>query len=415
MGATHDARHVAEASARLAACAPLQSPHERSRLVRALCQSAMHLLGADRTLAQELRHQLQASTALSAEMIEWGLTTTLSTLQPSVLDTLSREVTGTPGLVPVPAKLVAVVLAGNVFTAAVRAMYLPLLTGAPVLVKCASRDDVLPRFLHRTLHDIDPEIASRCELVHFSRDDTDATGALLARADVVSIYGDDTTAAELRARAQPTARVLQHGHGISASYVSAATLHDPVSALDAARRVALDVAAYDQRGCLSPQFAFVERGGAIDARGFARMLFEDALPELARLLPPSAATLSDGADALQWRAAAQVRGELFDGRTFAVSYEAEHAPRPSPGGRLLGVYDTDGPDRAALALTPFGSALKCVGFAGPREQRLRFAQALRLTAAARVCRAGDMQTPPFHAYADGQPPLAGLLTFIEAP
>jgi hypothetical protein len=26
---------------------------------------------------------------------------------------------------------------------------------------------------------------------------------------------------------------------------------------------------------------------------------------------------------------------------------------------------------------------------------------------------GDMQTPPFDAYADGQPPLEGLFTFVD--
>jgi hypothetical protein len=385
-----------------------------SRIVRALCEAGVRLLGADRTLASDLRHELQASTGLSAEMIEWGLTTTFSTVRPDVLDGLAHEVIGTRGLVPVPAKLIAVVLAGNVFSAAVRALFLPLLSGAPVLVKGASRDSVLPRFMLRALQSVDAEIAARCALVGFGRETAGAAAAMLANADVVSIYGDDSTLDALQTHVRPSARVLRHGHGLSASYVCADSLKDAASVRDAAQRVALDVAAYDQRGCLSPQLVYVQRNGAATARDFARALFEDALPELARLLPPGAASLPDAALALQWRAGAQVRGRLFDGGTFAVSYEATHAPRPSPGGRLVGVYDCDGPDDLARALAPVASSLKCVGVAGPRDHRLRLAQSLRLMASARVCRAGEMQTPPFHAYADGQPPLAGLLSFIEA-
>jgi hypothetical protein len=407
---THSAAQVAEAAGRLRALPPLYCVDEVSRLVRALCQSGIHLLGADRGLAQELRRELLASTGLSAGMIEWALTTTFSSLRPDVLDALAREVTGTPGLVPVPARLVSVVLAGNVFSAAVRAMFLPLLSGAPVLVKVSSSDDVLPRFLLRALQAIDAEIAQRCELVSFGRDAPEALQALLAEAEVVSIYGDDSSVQRIGAQAQASARVLRHGHGVSASFVGAEALGGAAAIRDAGQRVALDVAAYDQRGCLSPHVVFVER----DAREFARTLAEISLPELGRLLPPGAASLADQALGLQWRAAAQVRGELFEGRGYAVSYEGKQALRASPGGRLIGVYDCAGPGAAAQALGAFGSALKCVGVAGPRELRLELAQCLRPLAAARVCRAGEMQTPPFHAYADGQAPLFGLLSFSEA-
>lgn len=410
----HNATQVAEAAARLRALPPLYTSEDIGRIVRALCQASVRLLGVDKALAADLRHELQASTGLSAEMIEWGLDTTLSTVRPDVLDALAREVIGTRGLVPVPAKLIVVVLAGNVFSAAVRAMFLPLLSGAPVLVKGASRDNVLPHFVVRAMRSVDPEIAKRCELVAFGRETPDAIHALLQHADVVSLYGDDQTLATLSAQSRPGAQVLRHGHGVSAGYVCADALRDAASIRDTAQRIALDVAAYDQRGCLSPQLVYVQQGGAIDARGFARVMYEETLPELEQLLPPGAAALADKAEALQWRAAAQVRGKLFDGKSFAVSYEARTEPRPTPGGRLVGIYDCDGPDDLARSLSGVGAALKCVGVAGPREHRWRLAQSLRLMSSPRVCRAGEMQTPPFHAYVDGQPALSGFLSFIEA-
>lgn len=408
------AASVAKAAARLRALRPLYTAKDVSRLIRALCQSGVHLLGADRTLAQGLRNELLETSGLSSGMIEWALATTFSSLRPDVLDGLAREVLGSPGLVPVPARLVSVILAGNVFSAAMRAIYLPLLSGAPVLVKAASRDDVLPRYMLRALQDIDVEIAQRFALVSFGRDTPDALDALLADAEVVSIYGSDETVQRITWRTQPNARVLRHGHGLSASFVGAESMRDPVARRDAGQRVALDVAAYDQRGCLSPHVVFVERDRDGGARDFAQALAETALPELAKLLPPGAASLADRADAMQWRAAAQVRGELFEGVGHAVSYEGDQPLRPSPGGRLVGVYDTDSPEAAAQALQTFGSALKCIGVAGPRELRLEIAQRLRPLTAARICRAGEMQTPPFSAYADGHAPLAGLLSFIEA-
>lgn len=409
----HDAEHIELAAQRLLALPQLSTAEDLSRLVRAICQAGVRMLGADRELARALRLELAQNTGLSSEMVEWGLTTTFASVRPDVLDALGREAFGTPGVVGVPARLCAVVLAGNVFSAAVRAVCLPLLTGAPVLVKCASNDDVLPRFLRRALEGVDPELAQRFELVRFARSDERALDALLRHAEVVSIYGDDATTTTIGARARPDARVIRHGHGLSASFVSSHALRSSASLRDTALRLALDIAAYDQRGCLSPHMVLVEQASGAGARALARCLADEALPELGRVLPPGPSDTATQARALQWRAAAQVRGELFDGAGFAVSYEATLPLRPSPGGRLVAVHDCADADALAAALGVFGAALKCIGVAGPRELRQRLARRVRGFAPARICRAGEMQTPPFDAFADGQPPLSGLLSFVE--
>jgi acyl-CoA reductase-like NAD-dependent aldehyde dehydrogenase len=387
--------------------------HDSERVIAALCAAAKQLLDADNALGRALRRDLPKTTGLHPTMIDWGLCTSLNTLQPNVLRALLHAQHSSTRCLAVPHKLVAVVLAGNLFSSAVRALFLPLLAGANVIAKAASADDVLPRALKRALDNADAEVGQRLQVVSFGRDDDAATQALLAQANAVSAYGDDATLQMLARGARPESHFIAHGHGMSAAYISRAQLTDATRARDAADRLALDIAAYDQRGCLSPQVAFVERGGAVDPRAFAELLARASLPLLAELLPPGKPDTAARAAQLQWEAVAAARGELYRGASHAVSFERCLAARPSPGGRLISVYACEGVGALRAALAGFGAHLKCVGVAGPAATRAQVAESLRGLAAATVCRLGDMQTPPFDAYADGQPPLEGLFTFVD--
>jgi hypothetical protein len=399
---------VSDRVRRLRALTP-QSHADVERTIAALCAAAAQLSNE----SSALQHQLVESTGLSPAMVEWGLYTTLSTVQPTRLRELAWTARTTTHCQPIAHNLVAVVLAGNLFSAAVRALFLPLLAGASVIAKAANHDAVLPYALKRALDAADSGVGQRLEIVQFARKDTLATRALLAQADAVSAYGDDASLHELAKQRKRDARFIAHGHGVSAAFIGREQLATEHGARDAADRLALDVAAYDQRGCLSPHSVFVESGAAIDALAFARLLAHASLPLLAELLPAGERSMREQTAALQWQAVAAARGELFAAPEHAVSYERNLAARPSPGGRLISVHDCPTADALPQALSVFGAHLKCVGVSGTRAERQRIADRLHTSTGARVCRIGEMQTPAFDAYADGVPPLDGLLRFVD--
>ena len=80
---------------------------------------------------------------------------------------------------------------------------------------------------------------------------------LCNHADVVSVYGSDETVAAVRRQLGRTTRLLPHGHGVSLAWVPARALSSAARARAAARALSIDIAAYDQRGCLSPQGVWV--------------------------------------------------------------------------------------------------------------------------------------------------------------
>jgi hypothetical protein len=174
-----------------------------------------------------------------------------------------------------------------------------------------------------------------------------------------------------------------------------------------AERVALDISAYDQHGCLSPHFVLVEPGGAVEPQAFAQLLAASALTALAQLLPAAEPTMQEQAERMQWQAIAAVRGELHAHSTHAVSFE--DAPlRPSPGGRQISVYACADHNALQRHLEPFAPHLKCIGVAGSKAERAKLTEHVQRFCAAQVCRSGEMQSPPFDTWADGAPPLAGL-------
>lgn len=117
----------------------------------------------------------------------------------------------------------------------------------------------------------------------------------------------------------------------------------------AARALALDAAAFDQRGCLSPRVALVQ-GDAASARAFAVALHVE-LEALDVRVPRGTLDPDERADAVRWRDATVFAGELWSGTGHAVG--------------LLPFA----PAGVALALPPTGRHVLVVAVANLAEAR----------------------------------------------
>lgn len=383
-----------------------------SHVASCLAEAGRRLANRDSDEGRALRQALPDSCGLTPAMVDWALATTLQGITASTLQRLATS-PYRPGRLERPPGLVAVVLAGNVFTAGFRAIALPLLLGAPVLAKAPSRDEVFPRALSAALKRIDPRLGACLEVVTFDRAQHEAQQTLYQHAEAVAVYGNDATIAHVRRMLPVQVRLIAHGHGLGAVHVPATELSDEARALRVAEQVAVDVAAYDQRGCLSPHVIAVEPGGVVDARGFAQLLSERGLPWIEERLPRGAMPADIAPAQMQWRGVAAARGALFEGTAHAVGYERDGELRVSPGYRNVGVYEVAGPEALGRWLQPLGPHLKVLGVAGPLHTRRLVAEALPAPLMPRLCEAGQMQTPPIHALMDGKPAWEGLLRWLE--
>ena len=319
-----------------------------------------------------LEDELVQSTGLSRPMVRWGLAATVETIDHSALHDLRLSPDANRF------DLCGVVLSGNVFTASVRALLLPLLFDIPVVAKASSRDGVLPHALARRLP------ATACSVFTYPGGDTRLDRALLKRADTVHVYGSDTTCARLRPLATH-ATFTAHGHGYGLACIDS----DDFRPAD----LALDIAAYDQRGCLSPQQVWV-RG---DCHRAAQKLHE-ALRDIEKALPRGPAELGARARIEQWRGTVLSLGSLVAGETHGIGIEESSRLPPSPGWRHVVLRPI--PRFPYEALARMGGHLKALAGA---ELLPRLPEQV----APWLSKIGRMQRPPLSAYLDGLAPADG--------
>lgn len=426
-GGASAAARVREAARAARATARRLRALGRAAVCAALDRAAALLRDPTSDVGAEALAVLPQSSGLSVEMVRWALDTSLPSSTGA--DLLALAEAWIPderatGALALPCDLAGVVLAGNVLTAPFRALAAPLVAGAPVVARVSAREARFAQLLARALAAARADLEGALQVVSFAHDDADAERALLEAVDALSVYGSDATIAHFRARAaavrQEDLPLRGHGHGLGAAYVTTAALESPEHALAAARALALDVAAYDQRGCLSPQVVFVARAGRVSPRALARALAFEGLGPLARDLPRGPLPVEVGAAQLQWRGVAASRGELFEGDGFAVSYEADAGLRMGPGYRNVLVLECGDARDLARRLDPLGRHLKCLGVAGAAgdddagaEVRRALAALLPPPMCPAVVPAGEMQIPGLGGPQDGASPFDPFLRYAR--
>ncbi|MGF1464652.1 MAG: acyl-CoA reductase [Sandaracinaceae bacterium] len=398
--------------ARVDAAGEALRARSRASVARSLGQAVELIREAELPLGHQAREVLPTATGLSLPMVAWALAEVCRSADAEALARLADLYDGRPDREAVPARRSVIVLAGNVFTAGLTPILHSLLSLAPTVVKASSREDLFPRVVQAAIAEVDPELGDALAVVSFPGGSEALERAIFGGADVVHAYGSDRTLCAIRGRLPATTRFVGHGHGLGVLVVPKAALGSRDEARTVAEAASYDIAAYDQRGCLSPHAAIVEEGGAVDGAAFAQLL-SDALGERASDLPRGPLPTQVGAAQIQWRGIAAVRGTLHEGDGWAVAHEGGERPRIGPGWRNVQVVDADGLEHAVELVRGFGVHLKAVGVAGPRSVRRRLRAALAPTLAPRVCPVGEVQRPPLLALADGACLSEAFVRWVE--
>jgi hypothetical protein len=270
-------------------------------------------------------------------------------------------------ITPVPAA--HVLLSANVFVAAHRAVALALAGSATVRVRPSRREPLFARLLAEAapgVFDIVDELVPE-------------------PGDALWAYGSDETLAAVRT-ALPTGVVLHaHGSGFGVAVVAASR-----ASREIAVSLALDMAAFDQRGCLSPR-AVVFVGNQRDARAFAELVAVE-LSALEKRVPLGMLDPDEAADVTRFRDAVTYAGATFSTGPGTVAVGARFVVAPI--GRNLHVVYSDDPARL---LAPNRASIAALGFAAEPELETHVREHLP---GARSSDLGWMQRPPFDGPVD---------------
>ena len=302
-------------------------------------------------------------------------------------------------------QLTAVWVAGPIPANAFALVCAPLLAGSAVYARAPSVDPYSLPLFAQSLAEQDPEVAAALGLGH---DD-----AALASADAVVAEGRDETLATLRARVPAAHTFIGYGHKLSLAAIGRAI--DP---LHAARALALDVALYDGRGCLSPACIAVEDVPRGRAESFAALLAAE-LERLERELPRGALEAAEHLAVRElrarWASREGARAWLSPGGTHWGVVGVPASDTPPLGGALrnvpvVAVPDLRGLEQLCSAFAPHLSTLAHAGFG---EGTAALGPLALRAGASRLCALGRMQLPPIGWRHDGRGAIAALLRFID--
>jgi hypothetical protein len=351
---------------------------------------------------RDLVDRLPAATGFTAPLISEGLRRALGGWTSDALRELAVRELGTLDAIDTESNrrissfgTTAVLLAGSIPMPSLLALIAPLAVRSPVLAKAASRDSLTPHLVAQSIAEADEELGRCIRVVNFSADDETCTRALL-EADCICATGSDETIASVRALVKPPRRLIADGHR------------------------ALDIALWDQLGCLSPIAVFAVTSEAAQIAALAAEIaaaLANAEKEWPRgeIDPRTAHSIAQQRAEAELRRAAGRAVEIHASDSTAWTVIVEDGPelRPAPLHRFVRVIPVPDAKQLLGAIEPLGAHLAAVAIEGFGEKTSRLAQALADLGASRVCLPGSLQSPPLDWRHAGRGVLAPLARFTD--
>jgi hypothetical protein len=307
------------------------------------------------------------------------------------------------------------VFSGNIPGISVSSLIRALCVKSASFGKTAAGEPYLAVCFARALAEEDAELAGCLAVSYWPGGSEDLEAVAFSEAGAVIAYGSDEAIADIGCRVPPATRFIGYPNRVGVAMVTRRAL-SAKRARELARGAALDVATFDQRGCVSPHTIYAEAGGALDPLDFARQL-GDALEELSREIPRGVMSPGESALIHQLRAQAEIRGATIlageQGTEWTVIVEGSAEFEPSPLNRVIRVCPVDDLSEAVSALARVGTHLQTVAVAGEGDEVRSLAARLGSIGATRVVPVGEAAWPTPHWHHDGRFQFMDLVRFVD--
>jgi hypothetical protein len=316
---------------------------------------------------------------------------------------------------PFTPRLVTHVMAGNIPGVGIPDLILTSAVKSASLVKTSSDEPLLPVLFAESLAETDPDLGHCIAVVWWQGGDRAIEKAAFSRSDCVIASGRDETIQALQPHVK--SRFIGYGHRLSFGLIGKETLKN---ARAIAKRAALDVAMYDQQGCLSPHLFYVETGGAVSPKEFARLLGEE-LETLSVKLPRGKISTGTGSTLRQLKEVSEMKeaaGDdiaVFHGRKgldWLAIYEGAPSFVPSPLHRVIRVKPLKDASFLPLLLGPWTPHLQAAGVAVGKNRLKDIAELLGRLGVNRICPIGKMQEPRIGWHQDGRSVLLDMVRWV---
>jgi len=278
-------------------------------------------------------------------------------------------------------EIIGHICAGNIIGIAAFEMVLDKLVDAATWIKVPSEEPVFGALYAKSIEEIDSQLAYSIAVFPFGGGDKEVREFLFSKSDIVRATGGEKARISLTDLAEKH-NIPISGHWHKFSFITIAREYMDERASQIAELVSLDVTAWDQQGCFSPQEIFVEKGGEINPLNFAELLAEEMETTSIALPKGTNSGKMQVLDGYHQYFKKEMMGEpvkIFPSAThqWLVIYDGTtENVEPSPLFRVIRVKPVNDIMEIPKIVKPIGSFLQTVGVAIPNNRLIPFADAI---------------------------------------
>jgi hypothetical protein len=168
-------------------------------------------------------------------------------------------------------KVIGHICAGNILGIAAFEMIIDKLIDSATWIKVPTEEPVFGALYAKSIEEIDPNLAYSIAVLPFESSNNEVKDYLFSKSDIIRATGGELARKNLTELSNKhNIPLAGHWHKFSFITISREYMNDKAN--DIAELVSLDVTAWDQQGCFSPQEIYIAEGGKISALEFAEIL-----------------------------------------------------------------------------------------------------------------------------------------------
>ncbi|HBV87520.1 MAG TPA: acyl-CoA reductase [Desulfosporosinus sp.] len=404
-----------------------------NQIINIIDQTIAVFLDRSSPFRQKAEKLLPVITGYDKEIIRLGLTSYLKSFRKPQLYRFLTEDFNNPMLLDefqprpkggfskaVGLDLLVHIWAGNVPALPLWSLISGLIVKSGNIGKVSSNEPLFAGLFVKALVEVEPRLADCIAVIWWKGGDHARERSLWSQADGVIGYGSNQSLSSLREHIPITTRFLPFGHKISFGVVSKISL-DSRKAIQTAHNAALDIVRYDQQGCYSPHFYFVQKGGRITPREYARMIGHE-LACFEKRYPRQSLSLAEMTANTAWRNREELSIFLETSKEimsdpsgkWAVVYEENTQEIiPSCLNRVIKVVAIDDFEQIVDFVVPFRSLLQTVGLAASPQELFDISNILTKSGVTRITALGSMTSPESGWHHDGRFNLLDLVNMVD--
>jgi len=305
------------------------------------------------------------------------------------------------------------ICAGNILGLAAFEMVMDKLVDAATWVKVPTEEPVFGALYAKSIEEIDPSLAHTIAVLPFSSDNIMVQNFLFSKSDLVRATGGGHARKNLTELAEKH-KVPLAGHWHKFSFIAIARDYLNEQSREIAELASLDVCAWDQQGCFSPQEIYAEIGGRVSPKEFAKLLAEE-METTSRAIPKGTNSgKMQVLDGYYQYFTKEMMGEpvkIFPSPThqWLVIYDESTTNfEPSPLFRVIRVKPIPDIMEIPKRVKPIGTFLQTVGVAIPHGRLIPFADAMGEAGATNIRTISGMTLQKAWEPWDGRFPLNEL-------